>query len=81
MPINNSFRRYKALDKKENTIRALNDMIRTIAADYGDIYVDLWPALADAEGNLKKEITNDGLHLNGRGYRLWTDAIREFVDE
>lgn len=81
MPVNNSFRRYKGLIGKEKTIRALNDSINKIAAETGCTYVDLWPMLGDAKGNLKAEYTNDGLHLNGRGYRVWTDGIRDLVKE
>lgn len=81
MPVNNSYRRYRNLYGKEKTIRALNDNIRAIAAETGCRYVDLWPFLADQEGNLRREYTNDGLHLNGRGYRVWTDGIRSLVKE
>lgn len=81
MPVNNSFRRYRNLIGKEKTIRALNDSIRAIAARTGCTYVDLWPFLSDSKGNLKAEYTNDGLHLNGRGYRVWTDGIRSLVTE
>ena len=81
MPVNNSFRRYKGLIGREKTIRALNDSISKIAAETGCTYVDLWPMLGDAKGNLKAEYTNDGLHLNGRGYRVWTDGIRDLVKE
>lgn len=75
MPINNSFKRYKGLFGKEKTVRDFNVRIQEIALRLGAEYIDLWPALADSKGNLKKEYTSDGLHLNGRGYRVWTEAI------
>lgn len=81
MPINNSFKRYKALVGKEKAIIALNDSIRKIAARHGATYVDLWQILANKEGSLDPEFTNDGLHLNGRGYRAWTRGIENFVKE
>lgn len=81
MPVNNSLKRYKALYGKEETIRQLNERIHRIADERGAVWVDLWPLLADANGNLKREFTNDGLHLNGRGYRVWTDGIRNLVKE
>lgn len=81
MPVNNSFRRYRNLTGKEKTIKAFNERIKAIAADNGATYVDLWPFLADSAGNLKREYTNDGLHLNGRGYRVWTDGIRHLVEQ
>lgn len=81
MPINNSFKRYKGLVGKEKTITSFNERIRTIASENGAEYVDLWPFLSDTSGNLKREYTNDGLHLNGRGYRVWTEGIKKLVKE
>jgi lysophospholipase L1-like esterase len=57
-------------------IRRLNEHYRTIAADAGATYVDLWPALADGDGQLRKELTTDGLHLTSAGYRAWVDVLR-----
>lgn len=81
MPVNNSFKRYKNLAGKETVIRDFNKRIQSIAEAEGAVYVDLWPMLVDSYGNLKGELTNDGLHLNGRGYRVWTDGIKGFVKE
>ena len=80
MPINNSFNRYKNLQGKEKTIRDFNKKIQEIANEQGAEYIDLWPVLQDAGGNLRSELTNDGLHLNGRGYRIWTDLLKPYVE-
>lgn len=82
MPINNDFGRYRNLKGKESTVVRLNERIKEIASVNGAVYVDLWPALADpSTGKLKKEFTNDGLHLLGKGYKAWADAIRPLVKE
>lgn len=81
MPINNSFKRYKGLIGKEQTIKDLNGRIREIATEHGATYIDLWIFLANKEGKLDPGFTNDGLHLNGRGYRVWTRGIENFVKE
>ncbi|MBD5200483.1 MAG: sialate O-acetylesterase [Bacteroidales bacterium] len=82
MPINNDFGRYKNLKGQEKTVTQLNEKLKTIADEHGAIYVDLWPALADpATGKLKRNFTNDGLHLTGEGYRAWIDLIRPLVTE
>jgi lysophospholipase L1-like esterase len=57
-------------------IQRLNEHYRTIAADAGATYVDLWPALADPDDQLRKELTTDGLHLTASGYRAWVDVLR-----
>ena len=79
MPINNSFRRYKGLFGREKEIVALNGLLSAIAKEEGATFVDLTPALSDAKGNLKKEYTNDGLHLTGKGYKAWGAAISSLV--
>lgn len=81
MPVNNSLKRYRNLIGKEKTIRSLNERLRTIAEENGARYVDLWPFLADSNGNLNRGFTNDGLHLNGRGYKAWTEGIQSLVRE
>lgn len=82
MPINNDFKRYKSLFGRETVVPALNERLKEIAASYGAVYIDLWPALADpATGKMQKQFTSDGLHLTGAGYRAWTDAVRGYVTE
>lgn len=80
MPINNDFKRYKNLIGKEETVKQLNKRLQEIAQSNGAIYIDLWPFLSDSKGKLRKEFTNDGLHLLGKGYKAWTDAIRQYID-
>lgn len=81
MPVNNTFKRYKTLFGKENTILAFNREIQKIAEQNDAVYLDLWPFLADSKGQLKKEFTNDGLHLKGAGYKAWVKGIEKYVKE
>lgn len=81
MPINNDFGRYKNLRGREKVIPELNARLEKIAAEYGAVYIDLWPALAGKDGKLMRRMTNDGLHLTGQGYKAWTDLLRPYVEE
>lgn len=81
MPINNDFNRYKNLKGREKVIPALNSRLQTIAAQNGAEYVDLTKALESAPNKLNPKYTNDGLHLNGPGYRAWARAIRNLVKQ
>ena len=82
MPINNDFKRYKNLTGKEHVIPKLNQRLQEIAETNGAVYIDLWDSLADKKtGKLRKEFTNDGLHLLGKGYQAWTKAIAGYVNE
>lgn len=82
MPINNDYKRYKNLIGKERVITDLNQRLKEIANNNDAIYIDLWDSLADKKtGKLRKEFTNDGLHLLGKGYQAWTKAIDQYVKE
>jgi lysophospholipase L1-like esterase len=41
-------------------------------------FIDINAGLA-GPGGLKPELTYDGVHLNGEGYRIWRDEISKFV--
>ena len=81
MPINNDFRRYRNLRGREQVIVDFNKKIKATAAAQGVEYIDLWPALSVSGGKLNPAYTNDGLHLNGAGYRAWAKAIEKQVKE
>ena len=59
----------------------LNRRLQTIAAQNGAEYVDLTKALESSPNKLNPKYTNDGLHLNGPGYRAWTRAIQHLVKQ
>ena len=61
-----------------DSVRSLNRRLERLVAGRPDHvhFLDLWPALADADGDLRREYSIDRLHLNGEGYRAWTDVLR-----
>jgi len=64
-----------------DTIVGLNDDYRIVAGRHGAAFLDLWPALADSSGCLRREYTLDNLHLNGAGYRSWVEQLRPLVPD
>ena len=56
-------------------IQELNHRLRAIARKEGVIYIDLYPLFADDEGNLKRALSTDGLHLSHQGYLVWRNAL------
>lgn len=81
LPINNSFGRYKAIFGKEQTVRDVNTLLQPIAEAAGATWINIHPLFADADGNLRADLTNDGLHLLAPGYIIWRDALRPYVEE
>lgn len=81
LPINNSFGRYKLMAGKEQVIRDINALLQPAVEQRGHTWINLHPAFCDKEGNLKREFTNDGLHLLAPGYMVWREIILPYVRE
>ncbi len=71
---------YTRQPKLNERITALNALNRRLCETGACIYVDLNRTLAP-DGILPQDMTYDGRHLAGRGYRLWADAIRPLIAE
>lgn len=81
LPINNSFGRYKAIFGKEQTVRDINALLPAIVEANGATWIDIHSLFADEDGNLRADLTNDGLHLLAPGYIIWRDALRPYLEE
>ncbi|MBE9127176.1 MULTISPECIES: GDSL-type esterase/lipase family protein [unclassified Coleofasciculus] len=57
-------------------IQDINQRLKAIAQSEGAIYLDLYSLFADSEGNLKTELSTDGLHLSPQGYLVWHYALQ-----
>jgi len=62
-------------------IHDLNRELEGIARQEGVYFLDLESLFADAEGNLKPNLTTDGLHLNPEGYQIWSVALQVYGRE
>ena len=51
-------------------ITALNAWMKEYAARNGDVYLDYVPAMSDARGLLRAELSEDDLHPNAAGYAI-----------
>lgn len=57
-------------------IQFLNQRSQEMALQEGVIFLDLYPLFANAEGNLRNELSTDGLHLSHQGYIVWSNALQ-----
>ncbi|NLV82291.1 MAG: lipase [Synergistaceae bacterium] len=77
LPINsNLYHCKKAINKK---IISLNKEIERLSQSYFSSYIDLYNVMSGQDGQLKSDLTNDGLHLNGNGYNVWKNSITKYV--
>lgn len=61
-----------------DVLRSVNEQLAQMAAQKGCVYLDLWEAMADGEGNLKEVLAApDGVHFSaGNGYGAWVTYLR-----
>lgn len=66
--------------KHNGTVIACNERIRTLADQYGCLYVDLFTPLCNPEtGEIYKAYTAEGVHLTDAGYQVVSAAIKEHL--
>lgn len=68
--------RDRLLKISNRRIRDLNQELKFIAQEEGAYFLNLHFLFTDAEGNLKPELSTDGLHLNQQGYLVWSSALK-----
>lgn len=56
-------------------VRQLNPHVARTAAQYGCTHMDFYADVVSPAGELCAELTDDGLHLNERGYTLWAEKL------
>jgi len=57
-------------------LRSINHHLRQFAPTVKARYIDLWPALADPDGSLSLNWSNDKLHLTDEGLGAWVSLLR-----
>jgi len=60
-------------------IRKFNVALHQLAEQLDCEYLHLNSFFCDENGMLKREFTQDGLHLNNDAYKIWTDLIRNLI--
>lgn len=77
LPLNEALTTPAYLKNKKDSILQLNTGIQAIAAKYKLPYINLHELFADANGDLKKELTADGIHLRPAAYVMWVDYLKK----
>ena len=81
IPQNDDIEKYSTLKVAETTprIHDLNTRITALSAEYGATYLDLYSRLANENDRLIYEYSDDGLHLNARGFEVWTALLKPYL--
>ncbi|PYT32999.1 MAG: hypothetical protein DMG58_08985 [Acidobacteria bacterium] len=54
--------------------------MRQFCSQHGYIYVDYFSAMVDSAGYLQADLADDGLHPNGKGYRVMAPVAINAID-
>lgn len=79
LPVNPAFTQFRNHANKTDSILLLNKMIRDICREETVTYVDLFTPFSDRNQHLDSTLTNDGLHLTGKGYSRWKSVVYPLV--
>jgi lysophospholipase L1-like esterase len=60
-------------------ILELNKKLKALASKNKLTFIDLYPSFIDKNGYLDSSLTNDGLHLMGKGYLIWKKIILKYI--
>jgi lysophospholipase L1-like esterase len=72
LPTNSAYMRHGM----RSWLRArINERIKAACAAQGCVYVDYASAMSDANGDLRKDFSPDGVHPNAAGYRVMTSVL------
>ncbi|WP_228041879.1 SGNH/GDSL hydrolase family protein [Planktothrix mougeotii] len=71
--------RDRLLKISNERIRNLNQSLKLIAEEEGAYYFNLHSLFTDADGNLRPELSTDGLHLSQQGYLVWSSALKLYT--
>jgi len=62
---------------KNDQVRAVNQVLQRVVKAKGQLWVDVFDDLNGDDGCLSVEFTDDGIHLNGKGYQVVSSRLRE----
>lgn len=82
IPQNSDVEKKLAVDVEVTTpkIISLNVALERLTHNYDRVvYVDLFSALEDENHWLRREYSDDGLHLNENGFAVWADVLKPYL--
>ncbi len=66
---------------KNDSVVVLNQKLKNLSEEYSLTYINLYDSFKNQDGDLKEELSYDGLHLDGQGYMLWKSIIEPYITE
>lgn len=58
-----------------------NTVLQTKSMQYGFTYLDLASKLKESDNGIRPDCTSDGVHLSQRGYDIYYDLVRPYLED
>lgn len=79
LPVNKDFKAFKNHYNKDQHIQWINQQIKKMGQRENIQIIDIYPAFLDSSGKLMADLTEDGLHLNIKGYHKWIGILKPYL--
>lgn len=79
LPVNDEFGMFVNHTNKSKEIIEVNRGLKEMAVNFEYTFIDLTDTFSNSKGKLKKEFTNDGLHLMGEAYLAWKSVVKKYI--
>lgn len=67
------------VNRNNQNIPLANEVVRSLADQYGYEYIDVNQGLTDENGRLKKEFTVEGVHMYANAYRVIFENMKSYL--
>ena len=74
LPVNDCYGMFNGHTSRWQVVKQINDLLEPLAVKEGHF-------VEKETGKMNPVYTNDGLHLLGKGYLLWRDIVKPYVDQ
>lgn len=74
---NNEVLAYAYIKNKQHLMNELNAKLKAMCDEGLATWVDLRPVLHNEQGELREELTKDGIHIHPAAYELWVGHLKK----
>ncbi len=74
---NNEILAYDYVKNKQEQIRMLNTLLQELCTAKGITWVDIASILSNEQGEVRIDLTKDGIHLHPEAYLLWVKHLKQ----
>ncbi|PWT78326.1 MAG: hypothetical protein C5B59_01995 [Bacteroidetes bacterium] len=77
LPVNPDVNNFPQHYDKNQHVIATNLLLKDLASKLNVTFIDTYSFFNDGSGKLRKEFTNEGLHINPAGYEAWAQFLKD----